>query len=90
MSIRRVRNIIFLRDVSILSVTAFGGPQGHFGMFLDMLVNKRAYLSEEDLIFPIQIEFNKIYTRVSSRSQLSKTTSLSNFSQNVKHEVFCS
>ena len=50
MSIRRVRNIIFLRDVSILSVTAFGGPQGHFGMFLDMLVNKRAYLSEEDLI----------------------------------------
>ena len=50
MSIRRVRNIIFLRDVSILSVTAFGGPQGHFGMFLDMLVVKRAYLSEEDLI----------------------------------------
>ena len=50
MSIRRVRNIIFLRDVAILSVTAFGGPQGHFGMFLDMLVNKRAYLSEEDLI----------------------------------------
>lgn len=50
MSIRRVRNIIFLRDVSILSVTAFGGPQGHFGMFLDVLVNKRGYLSEEDLI----------------------------------------
>ncbi|MEM6813946.1 MAG: chromate efflux transporter [Bacteroidota bacterium] len=50
MSIRRVRNIIFLKDVSILSVTAFGGPQGHFGMFLDLLVNKRAYLSEEDLI----------------------------------------
>ncbi|MBC6409373.1 MAG: chromate efflux transporter [Ekhidna sp.] len=50
MSIRRVRNIIFLRDVSILSVTAFGGPQGHFGMFLDMLVKKRAYLSEEDLV----------------------------------------
>ena len=50
MSYRRVRNIIFLRDVSILSVTAFGGPQGHFGMFLDMLVTKRAYLSEEDLI----------------------------------------
>jgi len=50
MSIRRVRNIIFLKDVSILSVTAFGGPQGHFGMFLDMLVKKRAYLTEEDLI----------------------------------------
>lgn len=50
MSFKRVRNIIFLKDVSILSLTAFGGPQGHFGMFLDMLVKKRAYLSEEDLI----------------------------------------
>lgn len=50
MSIRRVRNIIFLKDVAILSVTAFGGPQGHFGMFLDMLVSKRRYLTEEDLI----------------------------------------
>ncbi|WP_420316952.1 chromate efflux transporter [Ekhidna sp.] len=50
MSIRRVRNIIFLRDVSALSLTAFGGPQGHFGMYLDLLVEKRAYLSEEDLI----------------------------------------
>lgn len=50
MSIRRVRNIIFLKDVSVLSLTAFGGPQGHFGMFLDVLVSKRAYLTEEDLI----------------------------------------
>ncbi|SNS50484.1 chromate transporter [Ekhidna lutea] len=50
MSIRRVRNIIFLKDVSILSLTAFGGPQGHFGMFLDLLVGKRGYLTEEDLI----------------------------------------
>ncbi len=50
MTIRRVRNIIFLKDVAILSVTAFGGPQGHFAMFLDMMVKKRAYLSEDDLI----------------------------------------
>ena len=50
MTIRRVRNIIFLRDVAILSVTAFGGPQGHFAMYLDMMVKKRGYLSEEDLI----------------------------------------
>jgi chromate transporter len=50
MTIRRVRNIIFLKDVFILSVTAFGGPQGHFAMFVDMMVKKRAYLTEEDLI----------------------------------------
>ncbi|MEO1255791.1 MAG: chromate transporter, partial [Bacteroidota bacterium] len=50
MSIRRVRNIIFLKDVGLLSLTAFGGPQGHFGMFLDLLVSKRGYLTEDDLI----------------------------------------
>jgi len=50
MTIKRVRRLIFLRDVAILSVTAFCGPQGHFGMFLDMFVKKRAYLTEEDLI----------------------------------------
>ncbi len=50
MTVRRVRNIIFLKDVFILSVTAFGGPQGHIAMFLDLMVKKRAYLTEEDLI----------------------------------------
>ena len=50
MTFKRVRYFIFLRDVSLLSVTAFGGPQGHLSMFLDMFVKKRAYLSEEDLL----------------------------------------
>ena len=50
MTIRRVRRLIFLKDVLILSLTAFGGPQGHFALFLDMLVKKRGYLSEEELI----------------------------------------
>ncbi|MEQ8243204.1 MAG: chromate efflux transporter [Fulvivirga sp.] len=34
----------------VLAVTAFGGPQAHIAMFLDLLVKKRGYLSEEDLI----------------------------------------
>ncbi len=50
MTIKRVRYFIFLKDVAILSVTAFGGPQGHLAMYLDMLVKKRGYLSEEDLL----------------------------------------
>ncbi|MEQ9468939.1 MAG: chromate efflux transporter [Ekhidna sp.] len=50
MSFKRVRGFIFLKDVFALSITAFGGPQGHFGMFLDLLVGKRGYLTEEDLI----------------------------------------
>lgn len=47
---KRVRNYIFLRDVIALAITAFGGPQAHIAMFLEKLVKKRAYLSEEDLI----------------------------------------
>lgn len=50
MAIRRVRNIIFLRDVLILSVTAFGGPQGHLAMVIDMMVKKRGYIDEQGLI----------------------------------------
>lgn len=48
--VKRVRYYIFLRDVVILAFTAFGGPQAHIAMFLDLLVKKRRYLSEEDLI----------------------------------------
>lgn len=47
---KRVRYYIFLRDVVILALTAFGGPQAHIAMFLDRMVKKRRYLSEEDLI----------------------------------------
>ncbi|MBS1542251.1 MAG: chromate efflux transporter [Bacteroidetes bacterium] len=34
----------------MLSVTTFGGPQAHIAHFLRVLVNKRNYLSEEDLM----------------------------------------
>lgn len=50
MTIRRVRYFIFLRDVLLLAVTGFGGPQGHLALFLDLLVKKRGYLSEEDML----------------------------------------
>jgi chromate transporter len=50
MSFTTVRYIFFLRDVLILSVTSFGGPTAHLAMFLDMLVKKRGYLTEQDLI----------------------------------------
>lgn len=47
---KRVRYYIFLKDVFILAVSAFGGPQAHIAMLFDLMVNKRRYLSEEDLI----------------------------------------
>ncbi len=50
MAIRKVRNYIFLKDVLVLAVSAFGGPQAHFAMLIDLMVEKRNYLTEKDLI----------------------------------------
>ncbi|WP_020600729.1 chromate efflux transporter [Spirosoma panaciterrae] len=48
--VRRIRYIIFLKDVLILACTTFGGPQVHLAMFFDRLVKKRRYLTEEELL----------------------------------------
>ena len=47
--IRKVRYILFLRDVALLSVTCFGGPQAHLAQFQNILVRKRGYLDEANL-----------------------------------------
>lgn len=47
---RRVRYYIFLRDIFILAFTTFGGPQAHLAHFHKVLVQKRKYLSEDDLM----------------------------------------
>jgi len=41
---------LFLKDVFLLSTTAFGGPQAHFSYFLSLLVTKRKYITEETFI----------------------------------------
>ena len=48
--IRRFRYIIYLMDILLLSVTAFGGPQVHLMMMIERLVRKRRYISEEELL----------------------------------------
>ncbi len=48
--VRRIRYFIFLKDVAVLAVTSFGGPQVHLALFLKRLVKKRAYLTEEELL----------------------------------------
>jgi len=47
---RGVRWARFLRDVLICSLGAYGGPESHIGVFLNRMVSKRKYLSEEELI----------------------------------------
>lgn len=48
--VKRIRYLIFLRDVLIISVAAFGGPSAHLAMFLRKMVNERGYVSEEELM----------------------------------------
>jgi chromate transporter len=48
--IKKIRYYIFLKDVLLLALTCFGGPQAHFSMFYEKLVKKRAYLTEDELL----------------------------------------
>ncbi len=48
-----LRHIPFLKAVLLHSLTAFGGPQGHFGMMLKTFVKQRRDVSKEELM-----EFN--------------------------------
>ncbi|WP_216368546.1 chromate efflux transporter [Limnovirga soli] len=45
-----LRHIPFLKAVFIHSITAFGGPQGHFGMMLKTFVHQRKDVTEKELL----------------------------------------
>lgn len=45
-----LRHIPFLKAVFLHSVSAFGGPQGHYGMMLKTFVNNRHDVNEEELM----------------------------------------
>jgi chromate transporter len=44
------RQLIFLRDVILYTFTAFGGPQAHIAVLLREFVEKRRYITEEELM----------------------------------------
>jgi len=39
----------FLKDVFICALGSYGGPEAHYGIFSSILVNKKKYLTEEEL-----------------------------------------
>lgn len=45
-----IRHIPFLKAVLLHSVTAFGGPQGHYGMMLKTFADKRKDVTKEELV----------------------------------------
>jgi chromate transporter len=46
----RKRQLLFLRDATIYTFTAFGGPQAHIAILLREFVEKRGYITEEELM----------------------------------------
>jgi len=47
---KKVRDIVFLKDVFSLSVSAVGGPEMHIALFLKKLVHEKKYISESDFL----------------------------------------
>ncbi|MBN2259461.1 MAG: chromate efflux transporter [Clostridiales bacterium] len=45
-----VKKTSFLKDVFVCSLGAYGGPEAHYGVFIDQMVVKKRYLNEEDLV----------------------------------------
>ena len=47
---RTIRWSVFLKDVLICSLGAYGGPEAHYGIFAEQLVSRKRYLTEEELM----------------------------------------
>ena len=47
---RRLRLLLFMRDVALLSLTCIGGPQAHIAAFNRLLVQRRQYIRSEELL----------------------------------------
>ena len=47
---RFIRHLPFFRAVLLYSLSAFGGPQGQFGMMIKWFVEKHPYISLKDLV----------------------------------------
>ncbi|MBP3191758.1 chromate efflux transporter [Natronogracilivirga saccharolytica] len=45
-----VKRSTFLKDVLICSLGAYGGPEAHYSVFLDQLVARKKYLTENELV----------------------------------------
>jgi len=46
----RKRQLLFIRDATLYTFTAFGGPQAHIAILLREFVEKRGYVTEEELM----------------------------------------
>jgi chromate transporter len=48
--VKKIKRLLFLKDVLVIAVSAFGGPEMHIAMFQKRMVEKRNYLSDAELL----------------------------------------
>ncbi|MBK9730564.1 MAG: chromate efflux transporter [Chitinophagaceae bacterium] len=46
----RPRALIYLKDIFLVAITSFGGPQGHLAVMNNILVDKRRYFTHDELL----------------------------------------
>lgn len=48
--VKKIKRLLFLKDVLVIAVSAFGGPEMHLAMFQKRMVEKRKYLTSSELL----------------------------------------
>jgi chromate transporter len=48
--VKKIKRLIFLKDVFVIAISAFGGPAMHIALFMERMVVKKKYLSETELL----------------------------------------
>ena len=48
--VKKIKRLIFLKDVFVIAISAFGGPAMHIALFIERMVVKKKYLSEAELL----------------------------------------
>ncbi len=48
--VKKIKRIIFLKDVMVIALSAFGGPSMHIALFQKRMVERKRYLSDQELL----------------------------------------
>lgn len=48
--VKKIRRLIFLKDVFVIAISAFGGPAMHLALFTKRMVHEKKYLTEAELL----------------------------------------
>lgn len=49
-SVKKIKHLLFLRDVFIIALSAYGGPNMHIALYQKRLVESKSYLTNDELL----------------------------------------